>query len=207
MACVCFSVGVGQCETRELGGQGLKRGTAVQKMSERSKRKDDPWGAAESTVSTSKNGRGGARPATALDKAGGDAQTAQNSNSRGGVAVSRKRKLGRMSSEVKLSSHGGHLLLFQDDSTGRKRINVSALRLVLGIIQDETAETIRTAAAELMDRNEKVSVYIYIYIYLVQCQVHLLETIPRCRFLGIHTATILRTVGLLLTVTHICCIY
>mmetsp|Transcript_6769 Transcript_6769/g.14787 ORF Transcript_6769/g.14787 Transcript_6769/m.14787 type:complete len:306 (-) Transcript_6769:170-1087(-) len=132
-------------------------------MSERSKKnKNDPWEAAEGTVSTTKNGRGGgARPSTAdaVDKAGTGAQKApNNSNSRGGgVAVSRKRKAGRMSSqsEVKLSSHGGHLLLFQDDSTGRKRINVSALRLVLGIIQDETAETIRTAAAELMDKNEK----------------------------------------------------
>lgn len=57
---------------------------------------------------------------------------------------------------MELSSHGSHLLLFQDDRTGRKRVNASALRFVLGIVQDETGKTIRSAAAELVDGNEKV---------------------------------------------------
>ena len=34
------------------------------------------------------------------------------------------------------ATHGGHELLFQDDKTGRKKVNVSALRWVLRIIQD-----------------------------------------------------------------------
>ena len=119
-------------------------------MSEERERKDSDRreGQGGGTISTMK----GRRPDV-------EADPPVPARRKAGSIASRKRRAGRgsPSSEMELSSHVGHVLLFQDDLTGRKRINVSALRFVLGIVEDETAPTIRSAAVELMGRNEKVS--------------------------------------------------
>ena len=66
------------------------------------------------------------------------------------------RKRSRSSPIHELATHGGKALLFQDDNTGRKRVNTSALRFVVDVIQDETGKTISSVASELMDASEKV---------------------------------------------------
>ena len=66
------------------------------------------------------------------------------------------RKRRRGSPVHELATHGGKALLFQNDNTGRKRVNTSALRFVVDVIQDETGKTISSVASELMDASEKV---------------------------------------------------
>ena len=66
------------------------------------------------------------------------------------------RKRRRSSPVHELATHGGEALLFQNDNTGRKRVNTSALRFVVDVIQDETGKTISSVASELMDASEKV---------------------------------------------------
>ena len=73
------------------------------------------------------------------------------------------------------ATHGGHELLFQDDKTGRKKVNVSALRWVLRIIQDETAESLQSVSEELRSEGETVSTphafmhYFYLCIHFNLC--------------------------------------
>ena len=78
------------------------------------------------------------------------------------IAMSSKSSTGRKrrrgSPVHELATHGGKALLFQNDNTGRKRANTSALRFVVDVIQDETGKTISSVASELMDASEKVCV-------------------------------------------------
>ena len=69
-------------------------------------------------------------------------------------ATARKRKRGSPIHE--LTTHGGKPLLFQNDNTGRKRVNTSALRFVVDVIQDETGKALSSVASELMQASEKV---------------------------------------------------
>lgn len=71
-------------------------------------------------------------------------------------STGRKRRRGSPVHE--LATHGGKPLLFQDDNTGRKRVNTSALRFVVDAIQDETGKTISSVASELVNASEKVCV-------------------------------------------------
>jgi hypothetical protein len=70
------------------------------------------------------------------------------------TSTGRKRRRGSPIHEV--ATHGGKPLLFQNDNTGRKRINTSALRFVVDVIQDETGKAIASVASELMEASEKV---------------------------------------------------
>jgi len=70
------------------------------------------------------------------------------------TTAARKRKRGSPIHE--LTTHGGKPLLFQNDNTGRKRVNTSALRFVVDVIQDETGKALSSVASELMQASEKV---------------------------------------------------
>ena len=75
------------------------------------------------------------------------------------ATTARKRKRGSPIHE--LTTHGGKPLLFQNDNTGRKRVNTSALRFVVDVIQDETGKALSSVASELMQASEKVRYFGY----------------------------------------------
>lgn len=85
--------------------------------------------------------------------------------------TSRKRR--RSSPVHELATHGGKALLFQNDNTGRKRVNTSALRFVVDVIQDETGKTISSVVSELMDASEKVCLENLLTVFRVLCNLAL----------------------------------
>ena len=81
------------------------------------------------------------------------------------TTAARKRKRGSPIHE--LTTHGGKPLLFQNDNTGRKRVNTSALRFVVDVIQDETGKALSSVASELMQASEKVRSWGVPFVYFV----------------------------------------
>lgn len=81
------------------------------------------------------------------------------------ATTARKRKRGSPIHE--LTTHGGKPLLFQNDNTGRKRVNTSALRFVVDVIQDETGKALSSVASELMQASEKVRSWGVPFVYFV----------------------------------------